>query len=85
MLLYQRFFEGVVMVIKPAVSLETSEYSSIEEVQNLWRERISEEWVEAILTSPDTEQHVYSLAAKLDLSLPDAWSTYFAGLVASQM
>lgn len=73
------------MVVRDEIIIEASDSGSKEEVIQTWKRLMTDEWVEEILIKPDTEQHVYSLAAKLDLSLPDAWSTYFAGMVASQM
>jgi hypothetical protein len=50
-----------------------------------WKELMTDEWVEEILTKPNTAEQVYHLATKFNMPLPDAWANYFSLQFTSQI
>lgn len=80
--LYHTVPKGVVMVVER----DTPAYdSSVEEVLNVWKQRLGEDWMQDALALPDIEQKVATIARRNSLSLPAAWESYFSGVMLSQI
>lgn len=60
-------------------------YSSVEEVFDEWKQRFGDDWVKNALALPNLDQKIVNFAQHTGLSLPDAWTSYFAGVMLSQI
>lgn len=60
-------------------------YSSVEEVIAEWKQRFGEDWVQDALALPNLDEKIANFARRSEMSLPDAWSSYFSGVMLTQI